>query len=94
MLVKLAVKRSDISAMLEDEETTEGEGEGEDEDTDDQTNVFTGWTVSRVEIVYTFLESRAFANDDVAICGMIIPSVTKAIKTKNTYKFNVTIFIS
>ena len=80
--------------MLEDEETGEGEGEGEDEGTDDQTNVFTGWAVSMLEIAYTFLESRVFANDDIAICGMIIPSVNKAIKTKNTYKFNVTIFIS
>ena len=82
--------------MLEDEETAEGEGEGEenDEGTDDQTNVFTGWAVSMLETAYTFLESKAFANDDTAICGMIIPSVTKAIKTKNTYKFNVTIFIS
>jgi hypothetical protein len=82
--------------MLEDEETVEGEGEGEgdDEGTDDQTNVFAGWAASTVEIVYTFLESRVFANDNVAICGMIKPSVTKAIKTKNTYKFNVTIFIS
>ena len=82
--------------MLEDEETAEGEGEGEEneEGTDDQTNVFTGWATSKLETVYMSLESKAFANDDVAICGMIIPSVTKAIKTKNTYKFNVTIFIS
>ena len=84
--------------MLEDEETAEGEGEREgdedDEGTDDQTNVFTGWAVSTLEIAYTFLESRVFVDDDVAICGMIKPPVTKAIKTKNTYKFNVTIFIS
>ncbi|HEU5121119.1 MAG TPA: hypothetical protein VFT71_09030 [Candidatus Nitrosocosmicus sp.] len=84
--------------MLEDEETAEGEGGGDEEENDegpdDQTNVFTGWAVSMLEIAYTFLESKAFANDDTAICGMIIPSVTKAIKTKNTYKFNVTIFIS
>lgn len=84
--------------MLEDEETAEVEGGGDeeenDEGTDDQTNVFAGWAVSKVEIVYTFLESRVFANDNVAICGMIKPSVTKAIKTKNMYKFNATIFIS
>lgn len=84
---------SDISAMLEEDREEEADEEIE-EGNDDQTNVFTGWFSSTVEIEYTFLESKTFANDGVVICGILRPTVIKANITRNTYKFNVTIFIS
>ena len=73
--------------MVEEEEEEEGEGV-------DQTNVFTGWASFESEIEYTFLGSKILACDNVVVCDIIKLPVTRDVRTKNTYKFNVTIFIS
>ena len=94
MLVKLAVKTSDISVVLEEEEEVE-EVDG-DSDGIDQANVsiyWIWWLSFESATEYMLLESEKllFAN---VVWGISKFPKTIADKTKNRYKFNVNVFIS
>ena len=97
MLVKLAVKTSDISVVLEEEEevVVDGDSDG-DSDGIDQANVSTYWIwwlsfESATEYMLLESEKLLFAN---VVWGISKFPKTIADKTKNRYKFNVNVFIS